>query len=62
MGAARKVVIFTESRRTQDYGARFLEAHDYAGRVVTFSGTNNTQSAAGVLYAGFRQATAVATA
>ncbi len=27
MGAARKTVIFTESRRTQDYLARFLEAH-----------------------------------
>ncbi len=48
MGAARKVVIFTESRRTQDYLARFLEAHGYAGKVITFSGTNNTQSATGV--------------
>ncbi len=48
VGAARKVVIFTESRRTQDYLARFLEAHGYAGKVVTFSGTNNTQSATGI--------------
>lgn len=48
MGAARKVVIFTESRRTQDYLARFLEAHGYAGKVVTFSGTNNTLGATGI--------------
>lgn len=38
IGAPRKAVIFTESVRTQDYLARFLEAHGYAGRVVKFSG------------------------
>lgn len=38
MGAPRKAVIFTESVRTQDYLARFLEAHGHAGRVVKFSG------------------------
>lgn len=38
IGAARKGVIFTESVRTQDYLARFLESHGYAGRVVKFSG------------------------
>jgi hypothetical protein len=27
MGAARKAVAFTESRRTQDYLARYLVAH-----------------------------------
>jgi superfamily II DNA or RNA helicase len=41
MGAARKALIFTESRRTQDYLYAFLESHGYAGQVVTFSGTNN---------------------
>jgi superfamily II DNA or RNA helicase len=41
MGAARKALIFTESRRTQDYLYAFLESHGYAGKVVTFSGTNN---------------------
>lgn len=41
MGAARKALIFTESRRTQDYLFAFLESHGYAGQVVTFSGTNN---------------------
>lgn len=48
MGAPRKVVIFTESRRTQDYLARFLESHGHAGKVVTFSGTNNTSGITGI--------------
>lgn len=43
MGAARKALIFTESRRTQDYLRTFLESHGYAGEVVTFSGTNSDQ-------------------
>ena len=40
IGAPRKAVIFTESRRTQDYLKAFLEAHGYAGQVVLFNGTN----------------------
>jgi len=48
MGAARKVVIFTESRRTQEYLARFLEAHGHAGKVVTFSGSNNAPGSTGI--------------
>jgi hypothetical protein len=39
-GAPRKAVIFTESRRTQDYLKAFLEAQGYKGRVVVFNGTN----------------------
>lgn len=41
LGAARKALIFTESRRTQDYLVRLLGAHGYAGQLVTLSGTNN---------------------
>lgn len=48
MNAPRKAVIFTESRRTQDYLARFLEAHGYAGKVITFSGTNSTPAITGI--------------
>jgi len=40
IGAAQKAVIFTESRRTQQYMKNFLEANGYAGQVVTFNGTN----------------------
>ena len=40
-GANRKALIFTESRRTQDYLKRFLEANGYAGRIVLFNGSNS---------------------
>ena len=39
-GAARKALIFTESRRTQEYLKTFLESHGYRGRIVLFNGTN----------------------
>ena len=39
-GAARKALIFTESRRTQDYLKAYLESHGYQGKVVLFNGTN----------------------
>ena len=39
-GAAQKAVVFTESRRTQRFLKDFLESNGYAGRVVTFNGTN----------------------
>jgi SNF2 family DNA or RNA helicase len=40
LGAAKKALVFTESRRTQRFLLDFLEANGYAGRVVTFNGTN----------------------
>ncbi len=40
MAAAQKAVIFTESRRTQNYLKDFLDANGYAGKVVLFNGTN----------------------
>lgn len=40
-GAARKALIFTESRRTQEYLRSFLEANGHAGRIVVFNGTNS---------------------
>ena len=39
-GAARRALIFTESRRTQDYLKSFLESHGYSGQIVLFNGTN----------------------
>ncbi len=41
LGAARKAVIFTESRKTQAYLKSYLDAHGYAGQIVTFNGSNN---------------------
>jgi superfamily II DNA or RNA helicase len=40
MGANRKALIFTESRRTQEYLKNFLEANGYGGQIVLFNGTN----------------------
>jgi adenine-specific DNA-methyltransferase len=40
LGAARKAVIFTESRRTQAYLARFLAEHGHAGEIVLINGSN----------------------
>jgi len=41
MGAKRKALIFTESRRTQEYLRNFLEANGYGGQIVLFNGTNS---------------------
>ncbi|SNY58450.1 Helicase conserved C-terminal domain-containing protein [Arsukibacterium tuosuense] len=41
MGAAQKVIIFTESKRTQAYLAAFLSEHGFKDKLVTFSGSNN---------------------
>lgn len=45
MGAAQKAVVFTESRRTQQYLKSFLEANGYSGRILTFNGANSEPEA-----------------
>lgn len=45
MDAPEKVIIFTESKRTQEYVANYLNANGYVGKIVTFSGTNNSPEA-----------------
>jgi len=50
VGAARKVVVFTESRRTQDYLYEYLSNHGYAGKLVSFSGTNTGQDATDIYH------------
>jgi ERCC4-related helicase len=42
--APRKAIIFTESKRTQEYLHGFLTANGYAGKLVLFSGTNNHEN------------------
>ncbi|MBI5815434.1 MAG: DEAD/DEAH box helicase family protein [Nitrospinae bacterium] len=37
----QKALIFTESRRTQEYLFRILEQTEFAGKVMLFNGTNN---------------------
>lgn len=45
LGAPRKALIFTESRRTQDYLLSLLEYSEWAGQTVLFNGTNSSQQA-----------------
>jgi hypothetical protein len=45
VGAQRKALVFTESRKTQAFLAAYLEANGYAGKVVTFNGSNTHPSA-----------------
>ena len=45
IGAKKKALIFTESRRTQSYVKEFLEANGYAGRVILFNGDNKDEMA-----------------
>jgi len=40
MGAREKALIFTESRRTQEYLRDYLEHNGYAGQVLLFNGNN----------------------
>lgn len=47
-GAGRKALIFTESRRTQEYLKIFLETHGYRGQVVVFNGTNGGPEATAI--------------
>jgi ERCC4-related helicase len=39
-GAQKKAIIFTESRRTQEYLRDLLEKTEYAGKIVLFNGSN----------------------
>ena len=41
LGANQKALIFTESRRTQDFLCSLLEARGYQDKVVKFNGSNN---------------------
>ncbi len=43
LGAAEKAIIFTESRRTQDYLLRLLADSPYAEGIVLFNGSNSDE-------------------
>lgn len=48
LGAARKAIIFTESRRTQDYLLSLLADTPYGDGIVLFNGTNSDSRAQAV--------------
>ncbi len=41
-GAVEKALIFTESRRTQDYLVSFLQQNGFTDQIVVFNGSNNS--------------------
>jgi adenine-specific DNA-methyltransferase len=43
IGAARKAIVFTESRRTQDYLVRVLAESPYRDGIVLFNGSNSDE-------------------
>lgn len=45
LGATKKAIIFTESKRTQDYLLGLLSTTEYADGVVLFNGSNNDAKA-----------------
>jgi superfamily II DNA or RNA helicase len=49
MGAKRKALVFTESRRTQEYLKKYLEANGYAGKIVLFNGSNAGPDSVGII-------------
>lgn len=54
LGANEKAIIFTESRRTQQYLIDLLDANGHAGRVMTFNGTN-TDPASAQIYKSWKE-------
>lgn len=54
VGAQRKALIFTESRKTQAFLADYLESNGYAGKVIQFNGSN-THPQAKAAYEQFKQ-------
>ena len=48
LGAAKKAIIFTESKRTQEYLLSLLEKTQYGEGIVLFNGTNNDARAQAV--------------
>lgn len=48
LGAAPKALIFTESRRTQEYLLRLLSTTSYGDGIVLFNGSNNDKKSAAI--------------
>ena len=47
----QKAVVFTESRKTQDYLFRVLQSTEFAGRAMIFNGTNTDAQSKGIYQA-----------
>ncbi len=48
LGANKKALLFTESRRTQDFLFELFEKNGYKGKVVLFNGSNNDKQSTAI--------------
>ncbi len=48
LGAPKKALIFTESRRTQDFLFELLEKRGYKGKIVLFNGSNSDKQSTAI--------------
>lgn len=55
MGAPRKAIVFTESKRTQEYLHRFLTVNGYSGKLAMFSGANSHEEQTAIYQAWLKQ-------
>lgn len=55
LGAADKAIIFTESRRTQNYLVTLLSEHGYADKLVLFNGSNSDEQSRAIYKAWMEQ-------
>lgn len=54
-GGKQKAIIFTESRRTQEYLRELLEGTEYLGKIVLFNGSNTDQKSKEIYQEWFRK-------
>jgi ERCC4-related helicase len=55
LGANKKALLFTESRRTQDFLFELFEKHGYKGKVVLFNGSNSDKQSTAIYNAWFEK-------
>jgi len=55
LGASKKAIIFTESRRTQDYLVRVLSETEHQGKIVLFNGSNSDEQSKQIYRQWFEQ-------
>lgn len=55
LGANKKALLFTESRRTQDFLFELFEKNGYKGKVVLFNGTNSDKQSTAIYKAWLEQ-------
>ena len=55
LGASKKAIIFTESRRTQNYLVRILSETEHQGKIVLFNGSNSDEQSKQIYQKWYRQ-------